>query len=305
MPRWYGAILVALSLTTACSSHRGGAQRAAAPSHGVQNAQVVWSDVVVDASRDVVLRVSPRELVRDPVFGGILQRGLEAAVANARERGASAASLDTLAHAEDVVVAVRDREGRDVVAIVSGVPQGRAPDDLVDETGRPLFAELPRAPGARMRVFAGTALEQQARVFELPGATWVIGIGRGAERAESALTRAESLSYAPRAHAPAQVSFAGELLSSLKARAGVGLRPVARGLTSATMTLSKDPAAPTRARARLELAYADEPHAEGAEPTAARAAELLVTKLDFPVKPRVTRERANVAIELMIEARAN
>ena len=80
-----------------------------------------WADQLVDERRDVVVRANPRDLYEDPVFGGMLKRGVDVAIGEAHARGAIGQALEVLARASDISVAVREREGRDVVAILYGV----------------------------------------------------------------------------------------------------------------------------------------------------------------------------------------
>ena len=266
----------------------------------VATAPKTWIDALVDERRDFVLAISPRDLMRDPVFGALVRRAIDLALEHVRTRGASASTLEAVLRAEDLLIAARDRDGRDVVVVLAGVPSDLDPSALADDVGRPVFTRV--SGTGRIRTFAGAAPERRLRLFELPGGTWVLGIGAGAERCEAAFAGAGSLAYSPRLHLPAEARFVGDLLSSLKERAGRGLRPVTQGLDAGTLTLAHDPTKPSRARVRLELSYRDEPHAAEAEPTAARAAELLPTRLDWPVAPRVTRNGTVVAIEVAFES---
>lgn len=261
-----------------------------------------WFDRLVDDKRDFVFAISPRELTRDPVFGSLVRRAMDAALEHARSRGASASALEAVLRAEDLVVAVRDREGRDAVAILSGVPSDLQPEAILDDAGRPIFHLGNSSP--RMRVFTPTLPDRRARLFELPGGTWVLGVGDGVDRTDAILKSSESLAYAPKLHSPATARFAGELLTSLKERAGAGLRPVVRGLENATMTLARDPEVPTRARLRLELAYRPGTFAEESEPTATRAVELLSKRFDIPITPRTGREGTTVWLEVAFESGA-
>lgn len=302
-----GALALVMLGAAACGGHAHDPRGAnAADTHALTSSEVraprAWVDELVDERRDVVLALSPRELARDPVFGSLFRAATDAALEHARERGASSSALEAVLRAEDVLLAVRDREGRDAVVIVSGIPSDLPPESIVDDAGRPLFVRVREREQRRYRAFSGAAPDRALHLAELPGGTWVLGIGAGARRVDEALARSESLSYAPKLHAPALARFSGELLQSLKERTGPGLRPVARNLEAATVTLSHDPAERARARLRLELAYASEPAADAARPTAERAAELLVAKLDFPVAPRVGREGRVVWVEVAIES---
>ena len=259
-----------------------------------------WLDEVVDAERDVVVSLSPRALASDPVWGAFVGVAMDAALVHARERGASASMLEVLLRAEDFVLAVRDREGRDVVAVLAGVPSDLSPPSLTDETGRALFAVAP--PTGPVKTYVAVSPERRARIYELPGGTWVFALGAGVARAEQAFVRPRSLAHAPRLHPLAEVRFAGALLGALRARTGPALRPVAEPLVHAK--LSAGPTERGEARVTLALVYPDRAAAAKAEAVAARAVEILTTRRDWVVRPEVASDGATVTVTIAVAAAA-
>lgn len=288
--------LVAFALLTLGLSGCGARAHAVARASSADAKEIFWTEELVDPARDTVLSVSPRAVATDPVWGAFVGRAMDAALVHARARGGSASTLETLLRAEDVVLAVRDRDGRDVVAVVSGVPTTLSPSSLTDEDGRVLFVAV--APTGPVPTYASPSPEHLTRVYELPGGTWVFALGGGVERAERTFSRARSLRYAPPLHRMLEVRFAGALLDALRARAGHELRPIAAPLQSARLVAFG--ADRGEARVALTLAYRDDVAASRAEGVAARASELLSDRGIWPVRPEVHRDGATVTVAIAI-----
>jgi hypothetical protein len=150
-----------------------------------------WQDVF-DGVPELFVVVRPQRLRRDPVYGQLLNRAIEAA---RRESPVVAATrtLDAIDDAEEIVVgfqggAADAADQGDLVAVALGVRADLDPARLVDSGGHPIWQpsesgggrvrELLRAPDAPS--------EDSASLFELPGRTWVIASGGARTRARQA-----------------------------------------------------------------------------------------------------------------------
>ena len=299
------ALVGGLALSACQSAHSAGARKPSEPA-APPSAAPDLGDVLVDARRDLVVRVAPRELVRDPVLGPLFARALERTLEHGRLEGSSGSTLAVVSKAEDLVVAVRDREGRDVVAVASGLPTGTSPTDLKDERGRALFTASGEVARGRVRAFATGGPELRAKLFELPQGVWVVAVGPRTEDVRAALERGVT-SYTPKLHRPLAVELAGETLGALRSRAGPQLRPSFVGLAAVALTVAPTAsagAAAAQSSVRATLRYETAEAAERAEPTVRRAVEIMPKALGWtlPVVPRVLREGAEVVVELVLSA---
>ncbi len=239
-----------------------------------------WFGAVVDPSRDFVVELAPRDLRRDAAYGPLFRRALTLAAASGGPLHGS--TLDVLAEADDVVVAVRGGPrgpANDVVVVVAGVPASLDPRRLLTDSGEEAF--VPRKDVRRDGDVAELVArrdqdsEEPTTLFVVPGRTWIVGVGVGAPRVRSALERsAPATAYLPDPHALASVSLGADVLDRVRARVGPALAPITRGLVRLTLALSPG----VEGRLTAELVYVDARAASDATPRVRETVAALVER---------------------------
>ncbi len=293
------AFVLAVGVTAGCA----GRNDPATPPPAVAQPELGWYEASVDERHDFVVTLRPHALAADPTYGPILRRASQLASTRVQALVGST-TLEAFEKADDVVVAVREAKGPDAVIVVAGVPSEIDPAKLVDTEGRPLWRVLHEGSaheeGQRARVteFLPREAEARARLFVLPGRTWVIGVGEGAFRVGSALSRARVIGpYLPDARPPIVVHLRGEILDLIRARTQRGLGPIADRLLGVTFALT----AGGEGQVLATFTYADERAATRAEARGREVidalAEQMAPRLDFMKTAEIKRLRGTVELK--------
>jgi hypothetical protein len=193
-PRWH-VVTIAIVAVAACGIAGAGCGAASpAPPATSDSLEPHWQDVF-DGAPELFVVLRPERLRRDPMYGQLLNRAIDAARAQSPVVAATRA-LDAIDDADEIVVGL---QGEDVVAVALGVRADVDPAKLVDSGGRPLWTpgegagrvrELVRTPEPRSGEGANRTTQfgmseggDRASLFELPGRTWVIASGEARMRA--------------------------------------------------------------------------------------------------------------------------
>ncbi len=224
--------------------------------------------MLVDDSSDWQLRVRPRDLAQDPVFGPVLQRAEREASAAIAQARIGETTLQVLEQSDVLLLAVRTAHPLDSVLIVGGAPASTSPDAMVDDRGAPLWRKLD-APSHTIEEYvraSPAALDQPAaRLVALPGRTWIIAMGGAVDRMARALSAAPAAPYRPDPVKDGQdlveILAVGELLVPLKQARVELLQPLLGPLARVALRVDggRTPAA------HLALTYRDEVSAIQAE----------------------------------------
>ncbi len=283
------SMFAAGSAILACSH---GSRPAAA---GALRREARWQDLFATIP-DVMVTLRPQALRRDPLCGALLERSIELARMQSPVVAATRA-FDAIGDAEEVVIGTSASETArqdDFVVVVRGVRGDIDPVTLVDSEGRALWSPGPSgavrellrrfdqtdsiardASGKTERGREATPSPDDASLFELPGRTWGIAVGRARQRAREAFSQPGGSAKSPPIDLRflASVRIAGPVLVA-GARAlqeDGGLAAVGRRLRALTLALpaegfpeeNKRPA--SGRHVQLTLSYPEEHAAESAE----------------------------------------
>jgi hypothetical protein len=274
----------------------------AMPPPAVAQPAIGWYEASVDETHDFVVTLSPHALAADPTYGPIFRRASQLAATRVQALVGST-TLEAFEGADDVVVAVREAKGPDAVIVVAGVPSEIDPAKLVDTDGRPLWRMLHDGNGrdeghSRVAEFLPREAEARARLFVLPGRTWVIGVGEGAFRVGSALSHATVIGpYLPDPRPPIVVHLRGEILELIRARTQRALAPIADRLLGVTFALT----AGGEGQVLATFTYADDRAATRAELRGREVidalAEKMAPRLDFMRAAEIKRSKGTVELK--------
>ena len=294
-------VLLGLALHIGCSGCAATTDAAAAPATAAKQ-DLGWYEASIDETHDFVVTLRPHALAVDPTYGPIFRRATQLAATRVRALVGST-TLEAFEGADDVVVAVRDARATDAVIVVGGVPSEIDPAKLVDTDGRPLWRELhdgsARADERTSHVleFLPKEPDARARLFVLPGRTWVIGVGEGAFRVAAALSHASVVRpYLPDARPPIVVHLRGEILELIRARTQHALAPISDRLLGVTVALT----AGGEGQVLATFTYADDRAATRAEARGREVinalAEKMAPRLDFMKMAEIKRFRSTIEL---------
>lgn len=227
-----------------------------------------WFPLIVDDTSDWQVKLRPRDLQSDPVFGPVLTRAEREASAAIIQARIGETTLQALEQADVLVFAVRTAHPLDAVLIVGGAPASTSPDSMVDDRGAPLWRKID-APGRSIeeyvRAIPAAPDQPAARLVALPGRTWIIAMGGAVDRTARALSSVTAGPYRPDPAKDGQdlvdILAVGELLVPLKNSRGELLQPLLAPLTKVALRVDGG-RSPT---AHLVLTYRDEVSAIHAE----------------------------------------
>jgi hypothetical protein len=168
-PRWHVVAIAIVAVGLCGVAGSGCAAASPAPPATGDSLEPHWQDVF-DGVPELVVVLRPERLRRDPMYGQLLNRAIDAARAQSPVVAATRA-LDAIDDADEIVVGL---QGGDVVAVALGVRADVDPAKLVDSGGHPLWT--PAESAGRVRELTGTT-EPSASLFELPNRTWVMASG--------------------------------------------------------------------------------------------------------------------------------
>jgi hypothetical protein len=221
---------------------------------------VSFDDLLANAA-EVTVTLHPPAIVRDRVYGPLLQRASTLAAAYAGPRTVGTTALTALERTDEVVVASNDATGEAVV-VLRGVPADLDASRVVDEHGNPIWRAVVGDVG-RSVIEYEPSVPADAALFVLPPRIWIIAVGEGKARTREALLGPISASSLIGEEAPlAVLSIQGPALVRRDARLRDGaLAPLGRSLLRASFELAPG----TEGIINARLVYAD--------PAAARASE--------------------------------
>ena len=255
-------VLVAISIlcVSACGS--------APPKSAASEKTSAWFPLLVDDTSDWQLKLRPRDLAQDPVFGPVLTRAEREASAAIVQARIGETTLQALEQSDVLLFAVRTAHPLDAVLIVGGAPASTSPDSMVDDRGSALWRKLDtpnRTLEEYVRATPAAPDQPAVRLVAIPGRTWIIAMGGAVDRMARALSTAPAGPYRPdpatEGHDLADLLVVGELLVPLKGQRGELLQPLLAPLTRVSMRVDggRQPAA------HLVLTYRDEVSALQAE----------------------------------------
>jgi hypothetical protein len=256
--------LSAICVLIFCACGSSAPRRVAAPPTDA------WLALLVDDASDWQVKLRPRDLERDPVFGPVLTRAEREASAAIVQARIGETTLQALEQSDVLLLAVRTAHPLDAVLIVGGAPASTSPDAMVDDHGAPLWRKID-APGRTIEEYVlaapPTPDQPAARLVAIPGRTWIIATGGAIDRAARALSSGPAGPYRP-GDAPTkdgqdlvELLAVGELLVPLKNSRGELLQPLLAPLTKVGVRVDggRSPAA------HVVLTYRDEVSAIHAE----------------------------------------
>ena len=291
---------ISIFILSACGS-------SAPPKVATTEKSSAWFSILVDDSSDWQIRIRPRDLAQDPVFGPVLQRAEREASAAIAQARLGETTLQALEQSDVLVFAVRTAKPLDALLVVGGAPASTSPDAMVDDQGTPLWRHVD-APGRSVEEYVRaipSAPDQPAvRLVALPGRTWIIAMGGAVDRMARALSISSPGPYRPDAstggHDLVDILVVGELLVPLKSARTELLQPLLAPLTHVALRVDggRAPAA------HLVLTYRDESaalHAEDFLQTLKTVFEAKYPKFQALIEAAVvTRRQRDLAVDSAI-----
>jgi hypothetical protein len=230
---------------------------------------------LLGAPPDLLVRLHPPALQRDPVYGPLLRRAGEMASAYAGPMNLGTTALAVIERTDEVVVAQRARDvrelGKDAVILLRGVPADIDPLQVVDTAGHPIWKAVAGDTRTTSRELAPVQ-PAEAALFVTPGLSWIIASGDsvarvraevvagGAGRVKGVEGVGTELPGDGSDTALASISMPGDVIPQLRQGA---LAPVGAGLTNIKLDLGPGALGILIAR----LAYVDAASAASAEGT--------------------------------------
>jgi hypothetical protein len=219
-----------------------------------------------DGSPALVVVVRPAKLVQDPLYGPLLRRASQLAAARVAVGGAlGQTALSVIERTDEVVAGVYDRDGRDAVIGLEGVPADVDASRVVDGNASPLWVHVSDLPFG-VEELAPADHTTGAALFVLPRRAWVIAVGAAAGRARAAFVERRhprDLPVVPDEEL-AVASLRGSAL--VDARPGLAhgpLAPIVQDLDRVSVALEPGPVGAV-GEVVARLVYGDAPFAERA-----------------------------------------
>ena len=245
------------------------APRVASESRAVSADRPPRIEDVFDGDPALLVVVRPTKLTRDPLYGPLIRRASQ--LASARVAVAEAVGTTTLAALErtdEVILGVYDRDARDAVIALRGVPADVEASRVLDTNGKPLWAHVHDLPRG-IEELAPADPAASAALFVLPRRAWVVAVGGAVARArmvfvEGAHRAGISLGTIDDGSLVVARLRGGALLRARPSLADGPLAPVARDLDVVSVSLEPGPeGAVGEVVGRFE--YGELPFAERAE----------------------------------------
>jgi hypothetical protein len=164
----------------ACGPHAASGPRAASSERAPR------IDDAFDGEPALLVVVRPTKLTRDPLYGPLIRRASQ--LASARVSVAEAVgttALTALERTEEVILGAYDRDARDAVIALRGVPADVEASRVLDTNGKPLWAHVRDLPRG-IEELAPVDPTASAALFVLPRRAWVVAVGGAVARARAA-----------------------------------------------------------------------------------------------------------------------
>jgi hypothetical protein len=204
----------------------------------VAAARTVTVDDLLSHAAEVTVTLHPPALVRDAVYGPLLQRASAMAAAYAGPRTVGTTALAAFERTDEVVVASNDATAEAVV-VLHGVPGDLDAGRVVDEHGNAIWRPVVGDVSPRVVEYEPT-IAADAALFVLPQRIWVIATGDAkAHTREALLGPISASSLAGEDATLAVLSIRGSALVRRDARLRDGaLAPLGRALLRASFELT-------------------------------------------------------------------
>ncbi len=173
------AVIAALLLVGACGSC---APRPTSDAGVLARDRTPRLEDAFDGDPALLVVVRPTKLVHDPLYGPLIHRASE--LASARVSVAEAVGTTALAALErtdEVLLAAYDRDARDAVIALRGVPADVEASRVLDTNGKPLWIHARDLAGG-VEELAASDSSADAALFVLPRRSWVIAVGEAVPR---------------------------------------------------------------------------------------------------------------------------
>jgi hypothetical protein len=194
----------------------------------------------LDGEPDLLVVLRPRRIARDRLYGPLFRRASLLASTKSGAGNVGTTALAAFERADEAIVAVYDRGGRDAIVAVRGVPAEIDAASVVDTAGKPLWQKV-RDEGSGVTEYAPSDPKVDAALFVLPLRVWVIAVGDAIARAGAAYTRqapSRGALVAFDAGPLAIVQLRGDALVRHEVRLRVGpLAPIGRDLERVSLVL--------------------------------------------------------------------
>jgi hypothetical protein len=304
---WHGVkrnvafVLAVVAFAAACGSSPGAPAKAAVEVGRAARALGPRLEDAFDGDPALLLVIRPTKLTRDPLYGPLIRRASELASARvAVGEAVGTTALAALERTDEIILGAYDRDARDAVIALRGVPADVEASHVLDTTGKPLWVHLHDLSGG-VEELAPSDPNTNAALFVLPRRAWIIAVGGAATRARTAFVEGTHPA-APLTAIDEGPLVVGRLRGSalLRARpslANGALAPLARDLDHASLSLEPGPEGAV-GEVVARFVYGDTPFAERAEQCANDVLAAFTHKLEAtaPWLHAVTVSRAERAV---------
>jgi hypothetical protein len=265
-------VLAATVGLVGCASARHPTARIA----GMAESRPITASELLLRPAAIELRVHPKAIARDRIYGGLLKRASSLAAAYAGPNTVGTTTLSALERTDEVDISADD--GGAIVVVLQGVSADLDVRRIVDEMGNPVWNPV---AGDTRRSFGEYEATNgsQASLFVLPHRNWIIAVDEARGRARAAIISEElhGLSFSRDEEGLADLMIRGDSLVRRQASLQVGtLAPLGAHLQSASFELTPGLEGVIVAR----LTYADSAAAAGAERTASDVVAAFRRKLE-------------------------
>ena len=235
-----------------------------------------------DGEPALLVVIRPTKLARDPLYGPLVRRVTELASSRvAVSEAVGTTALAALERTDEVILGAYDRDARDAVIALRGVPADVEASHVLDTSGKPLWIHERDLPGG-VEELAPADPAANAALFVLPRRAWVVAVGGAIARARGAFVEGTR-------GAPPSAWDDGPLVLArlrgaalLRARPGLAdgeIAPLVRDLDLVSVGLEPGPeGAVGEVVGRFE--YGDLPFAERAERCANEVLAAFTRKLE-------------------------
>jgi hypothetical protein len=263
-----GVACAALALCLGAASASCAAQPAGAV-HETPRDRSPRLDDAFDGEPAFLLVFRPTRLRQDPLYGPLLRRAGELASTRAAlAEAVGTTMLEVMERTDEVIVGTYDRDARNVVVALRGVPADVEASHVLETSGQPVWTHARDLPGG-IEELASTDAPTDAALFALPRRAWVIALHDAIPRARAAY--AEGARGAPArlgavADEPLVVArLRGDALVRARPSLADGpLAPMVRGLDTVIASVEPGPQGAV-GEIVARFVYEETPFAEHAE----------------------------------------
>jgi hypothetical protein len=270
-------LALVVPVTAACGA-RSGADAAALARDRTPRIEDAFDDEPA-----LLIAVRPQRIAHDPLYGPLLRRVSELASARvAVGQAVGKTALSALERTEEIVIGAYDRDARDAVIGLRGVPADVEASGVLDTNGKPLWVHVRDLP-AGVEELAPADTTEGGALFVLPRRAWVITVGEATDRTRGAFVQGVHPGGASLALDSAPLAVArlrgAALLRARPKLADGALAPLVRDLDVVTLSLAPGPEGEV-GEVAIRLVYGDAVFAERAEACAVDVLAAFSRKLE-------------------------